>query len=197
MRFTVDNKNIALLIVDMINAFVEKGAVSEIPKARDIIPNVRLLIDSCHKLSIPVVYANHAFRKDGLDAGLMFDFFPELRAGDLNDGSRGTEVYPDLTPTAQDIIVKKSRYSAFYNTDLDTILRKMKKDTIIISGTVTEVCCESTARDGFFRDYKVLFPSDANASASEFLHQASLQTIEKDFGEVLTTNEILQMLRAA
>lgn len=191
MRFTIDYKTAALLIVDMINGFVEKGSVSEISKAREIIPKIKLLIDASHKLGIPVVYANHAFRSDGLDAGLMFDFFPKLKDGALNEGSRGTEVYADLAPSKHDIIVKKFRYSAFYNTELDNILRKMGKDTLIICGTVTEVCCESTARDAFFRDYKVLFPSDANASGSDVLHEASLHVIAKDFGEVLTTSDLL------
>jgi biuret amidohydrolase len=194
MKFAIDMKRTVLLVIDMTNAFVETNAPLELPSTRKIIPNIKRLIRKSRVLKIPIVYTIHTFRKDGLDRGLMFDFYPQLKSGCLNEGSHGSEIYPDIAPNEDDILVRKCRYSAFFNTDLDLILRNLKKDTLAITGETTEFCCESTARDAFFRDYKVLFVSDANASNSEKAHQASLDLISAGFGEVLTTKDLLDRL---
>ena len=180
----------------MLNAFVKNGAAIEVPEARKNIPNIKKIAAKCRESQIPVIYANHSFRSDRLDKGLMFDFWPNLESGCLCQGSSDAEVYGELEPETNDIIVRKYRYSAFFNTELDTILRKLKKNSLIITGTVTEFCCESTARDAFFRDYKVFFISDANASVSELAQRASLQTIARGFGQVLSTDEILANFEA-
>ena len=194
MKFETDAKSTALLVIDMINGFVAEKAPLEVPEARSIVPNIKKLIDRCRNLKIPIVYANHSFRQDALDRGLMFDFWPVLESGCLAQGTEGASVYPEIEPETGDIIVRKYRYSAFFNTDLDTILRRLGRDTLIITGTLTEFCCESTARDAFFRDYKVLFLSDANATTDPETHKATLRTVSKGFGEVLSTDEVLKRL---
>jgi len=90
--------------------------------------------------------------------------------------------------------VVKHKYGAFFETDLDSILRNNRIKTIIIVSTATNVCCESTARSGFFRDYQVAFPSDCNASFDDGMHQASPKTIDM-FGRVMTTEELLDEMR--
>ena len=194
LRFKVRTDKLALLVIDMTNAFVEKASPLEVPESKKIIPPIKALIKACHENSVPVIFANHCFRPDGLDKGLMFDFYPVLAKGFLYDGARGTRVIPELKPSKEDFIVKKSRYSAFYNTELDSILRGLRRDTLIICGTSTEFCCESTARDAFYRDYKVLFPSDANATESEMIQRATLATISRGFGEVLATEEVIGLV---
>ncbi|MDG6996662.1 MAG: cysteine hydrolase [Nitrososphaerota archaeon] len=191
MKFRVDSKSTALLVIDMINGFVAEKAPLEVPEARSIVPNIRKLVEKSREFSIPIIYANHSFRKDGLDRGLMFDFWPVLADGCLAQDTEGADVYSELKPEGGDIIVRKYRYSAFFNTDLDTILRKLGRDTLIITGTLTEFCCESTARDAFFRDYKVLFVSDANATSDQESHRSTLRTISRGFGEVVSTAELL------
>ena len=178
----------------MINGFVAENAPLEVPEARTIVPNIKRLIEKCRLLSVPIIYANHSFRQDSLDRGLMFDFWPVLESGCLAQGSEGASVYSQIKPESDDIMVRKYRYSAYFNTELDTILRKLGKDTLIITGTLTEFCCESTARDAFFRDYKVLFLSDANATSDQETHKATLRTISKGFGEVLSTDDVLKRL---
>ncbi|HZW58031.1 MAG TPA: isochorismatase family cysteine hydrolase [Nitrososphaerales archaeon] len=194
MRFNVRTDKLSLLVIDMTNAFVEKGSPLEDPGSRKIIRPIKALIKACHENSVPVIFANHCFRRDGLDRGLMFDFYPVLKEGFLYDGARGTHVISELKPIKGDFIVKKSRYSAFYNTELDSILRGLGRDTLIICGTSTEFCCESTARDAFYRDYKVLFLSDANATESEMIQRATLATISRGFGQVLTTEEMIGLI---
>jgi len=109
-----------------------------------------------------VIYTAHVHRRDGCDMGLFDDIHPviESRAA-LVDGTAGIEIYPDLEPLAGEHVIKKHRYSAFFGTDLDIILREWGIETVIISGTTTENCCHATARDAMFRNYRVVFLSDA------------------------------------
>jgi nicotinamidase-related amidase len=100
-----------------------------------------------------------------------------------------------LQPKEGEYRVVKHKYDAFFETDLDSILRNKSIKTIIIVGTATNVCCESPARSGFFRDYQVAFPSDCNASFDEGMHQASLKTIDMFFGRVMTSDELLDEMR--
>ena len=87
--------------------------------------------------------------------------------------------------------VVKHKYDAFFETDMDAILRNSGVDTVIIAGTATNVCCESTARSAFFRDYNVAFPSDCNATFDDAMQEASLKTIDMFFGRVMPLEELL------
>jgi len=93
------------------------------------------------------------------------------------------------------LVIDKHRYDAFYNTQLDTALRNVRGpngvDTVIIIGTVTNICCESTARSAFMRDYKVAFVGDANGGLDQASHDATPGIIGKVFGRVMTTEELL------
>jgi len=112
-----------------------------------------------------VIYTAHVHRRDGCDMGLFDDLHPPIANRDaLVDGTPGVEVYPELGPAPGEHVIKKHRYSAFFGTDLDIILREWGVDTVIISGTTTENCCHATARDAMFRNYRVVFLSDATAT---------------------------------
>lgn len=93
----------------------------------------------------------------------------------------------------------KHRYDAFYNTRLETVLRNMRGpgvvDTVIIIGTVTNICCESTARSAFMRDFRVAFVGDANGGLDDASHEATLAIIAKVFGRVMTARELVDRLR--
>jgi len=104
-------------------------------------------------------------RRDGSDMGLFDDMHPPIANRDaLVDGTPGIDIYPELAPAAGEHVIKKHRYSGFFGTDLDIILREWEVDTVIISGTTTENCCHATARDAMFRNYRVVFLSDATAT---------------------------------
>ena len=93
--------------------------------------------------------------------------------------------------------IVKHKYDAFFETDLDAILRYCQVDTVIITGTATNACCESTARSAFMRDYQVVFPSDLNATFDEAMHQATLKNIDLLFGRVVSSDELLAEMEAA
>ena len=97
--------------------------------------------------------------------GLFDDLHPPTANRDaLVDGTPGVDIYPELAPAVGEHVIKKHRYSGFFGTDLDMILREWGVDTVIISGTTTENCCHATARDAMFRNYRVVFLSDATAT---------------------------------
>jgi ureidoacrylate peracid hydrolase len=91
----------------------------------------------------------------------------------------------------------KHKYDAFFETDLDAILRFHNVETLIVTGTATNVCCESTARSAFMRDYQVAFLSDANATFDTAMHEATLKNIDLLFGRVMTTEELLAEMKSS
>ena len=127
-----------------------------------MVPNLARTLKFCRDVGIRVVYTAHVHRQDGCDMGLFDDLWPPIagRAG-LVDGTPGSDIYRDLAPASGEHVVKKHRYSGFFGTDLDIILREWGVDTVIVSGTTTENCCHATARDAMFRNYRVVFLADA------------------------------------
>lgn len=155
----------AMIVVDMQNDFVAAGAPMETPAARAMVPKLAEALKMCRAAGIRVIYTAHVHRRDGCDMGLFDDMHPPIANRDaLVDGSPGVNIYPDLTPAAGEHVIKKHRYSGFFGTDLDIVLREWSIDTVIISGTTTENCCHATARDAMFRNYRVVFLSDATAT---------------------------------
>ena len=110
------------------------------------------------------------------------------------EGSPESEVHPALAPLPGEKQVLKHRYSAFYNTDLETVLRCLKVEDLVITGMMTNLCCESTARDAYFRDHRVFFLADGTGSVSEELHLATLLNLAFGFAYVTTTETILSQL---
>jgi nicotinamidase-related amidase len=161
----IDPKRTAMIVVDMQNDFVAAEAAMETPAARAVVPKLAKALRTCRDAGIRVIYTAHVHREDGCDMGLFDDMHPPIanRAA-LVDGTHGVEIYPELAPAPGEHVIKKHRYSGFFGTDLDIILREWNVDTVIISGTTTENCCHATARDAMFRNYRVVFLSDATAT---------------------------------
>ena len=161
----IDPKKTAMIVVDMQNDFVASGAAMETPAARQVVPMISEALRVCRNAGIKIIYTAHVHRRDGCDMGLFDDLHPPIANRDaLVDGTPGVEIYADLAPQAGEHVIKKHRYSGFFGTDLDIILREWGIDTVIISGTTTENCCHATARDAMFRNYRVVFLSDATAT---------------------------------
>jgi ureidoacrylate peracid hydrolase len=162
---TIDPARTAMIVVDMQNDFVASGAAMETPAARAMVPKLAEALTLCRGAGIRVIYTAHVHRRDGSDMGLFDDMHPPIanRAA-LVDGTPGVDIYPELAPQPGEHVIKKHRYSGFFGTDLDIILREWGVDTVIISGTTTENCCHATARDAMFRNYRVVFLSDATAT---------------------------------
>src|SRR5215831_15007190 len=162
---TIDPAKTAMIVVDMQNDFVAAGAPIEVPAARAMVPKLAEVLTICRDAGIRVIYTAHVHRRDGCDMGLFDDIHPPVASrAALVDDTQGVDIYPELAPAPGEHVIKKHRYSGFFGTDLDIILREWGVDTVIISGTSTENCCHATARDAMFRNYRVVFLSDATAT---------------------------------
>src|SRR2546430_14690650 len=190
------------ICVNMQNGFAAPGAAMETPAARAVVPKLAEALKICRDAGIKVIYTAHVHRRDGSDMGLFDDMHPPIanRAA-LVDGTPGVDIYPELAPASGEHVIKKHRYSGFFGTDLDMILREWGVDTVIISGTTTENCCSATARDAMFRNYRVVFLSDATATydypdrgfgpmpAAE-VHHASLVILAASTAHVMSVEEM-------
>ena len=192
--FRINRKTSALLIIDMQNAFLEPGALLEAPMGRDIIARLAQLIEVCRDLDVPLIWV----RLDCSEpyGGLLLEKYPSLREQRvLFKGTHSFELFPDLpVPRENEFHIVKHKYDAFHGTDLNTLLRNIGADTLIITGVTTNCCCESTARSAFEHDYKVAFAGDATAAFEARLHEATLATVRELFGRVLSVAEIVKEL---
>jgi ureidoacrylate peracid hydrolase len=206
---SIDPARTAVIVVDMENDFVAEGAPLESVQAREAVPNMQKTLQCARESGMKVIFTTHAHREDGCDKGRFADLYPPIATGaGLVDGTPGIEIYPDLAPAPGEIVVKKHRYSAFFGTDLDIVLRGSGIETVVIIGTTTENCCHATARDAMFRDYYVVFLSDATGtfdypdagqgamSAAE-VHDATLRILAFSTADVRTTEEFVLMAQTA
>ncbi len=190
--FTVDPRRSALIVIDMQNAFVAEGGPLETPGARAMIPRLERLIRFSRECGIPVVWTQSDHRAPY--GGLMLRKFPVIGKGLLWRDEPGFAMYPGMLQPQEgerEYVIIKHKFDAFFETDLDAILRYHQVNTVIITGTATNVCCESTARSAYMRDYLVAFPQDTNATFDEAMHQATLNNIDLFFGRVLSTEELI------
>ena len=204
----IDPSKTALLVIDMQNAFVDGKGLLYVPSARDAVPRINKIARTCREHGILVIWVRILHRPDGLDLGYIFAFSPDQAGAPpmgYSEGAKGAEFYPKLEIQNEDLIVTKKRYSAFIpgSSDLDRILRYMNKDTVIITGVATNVCCGTTAMDAMMLDYKVIFVADANAALGEvtpegygpgIVQEAYLNTLRACFAMVCTADEIIEQI---
>ena len=153
-------------------------------------PNVALLIKSFRKRKLPVIYTAHVHKSKEMDGGILGWWWEGMIMENTNDA----EIHPDLAPLPEEKIIHKHRYSAFYNTDLEIVLRCLKVTDLIITGVMTNLCCESTARDAYLRDHRVFFLLDATGTVDEELHLATLKNLAFGFAYVTDTEGVVRAL---
>ncbi|MEJ7669609.1 MAG: isochorismatase family cysteine hydrolase [Casimicrobiaceae bacterium] len=193
--FRIDPKRCALLVIDMQNSFVEKGAVFEAPKGREIIPNINRLVAVARTLDVPVIWTQSDHSPPG--GGMILERYPVIKnTKELWKGDRSFDLYADMVqPEERDHRIIKHKYDAFHDTDLRTALKNMGKDTIIITGVATEVCCESTARAAFFNDFKVVFLRDATGAFNPDFQDLTCDRMDRLFARVVRTDELVAVMQ--
>jgi len=180
----------ALLVVDMQRFFLDAASPTFTCGGVAILPRVKSLLDAFRRAERPVIFSQHVHHPGDFDSGIMGWWWQ----GKCLEGSPESEIHPELTPLPGEKVVPKHRYSAFYNTDLETVLRCLKLEDIVIAGVMTNMCCESTARDAYYRDYRVFLPADGSGSINEEMHLASLLNLAFGFAYVTTCDAIAAQL---
>jgi len=159
--FAVVSERTALINVDMQNCFVE-GYRSSAPDGLVVLDRINRLAAVCREAGILVVHTRHVLRPDGSDAGVLAEIVPRL--DHVSRGSEGAAFHKGLVVDSCDVLLEKPRFGAFNATDLELLLRARGIDTLIITGSATNVCCETTAREAAVRDFRVFFLSDGTAT---------------------------------
>jgi ureidoacrylate peracid hydrolase len=210
--YSLSPESVALLVIDMTNDFLDEGSPAEIPLGRDIVDPIRSLIDTCHEVGAPVIFTSHVLRPDGSDVGRMADMAIPLvddrgKPVALAPGSRGVQITDALAPQEGDIVLEKHRSSAFFERELDTVLRGLGVSTVIITGMATNGCCYATALDAGFRGYRVVFVADATATtgvpdagygafSADESQRMTLTIVQFAVGEVASSGSVVERLRA-
>jgi nicotinamidase-related amidase len=181
----------ALLIVDMQEFFLDPGSPTFTCGGPAILSTVKEMIGAFRAIGRPVIFTKHVHHPDNLDSGIMRWWWE----GMCVEGSPESEIHRDISPLPGEKVVSKHRYSAFYGTDLEIVLRCLKIEDLVISGIMTNLCCESTARDAYFRDFRVFIPADGTASINEEMHLASLLNLAYGFAFVAGARRIISDLK--
>jgi len=193
----------ALVVVDMQNGFmVPELGHAPCAMAHEIVPNINRLAQAVRGTGGAVIWIQTAFTDETLTSwstlyGMMLPKGRERRKFSLTRQNKGYDIFPDLKIEKSDIIVEKMRYSAFIqgSSDIEQVLNSRGLDTVLITGTVTNVCCESTARDAMMRNYKTVMITDGNAANTDEDHNAALNNFYLTFGDIMSTDFAIECLR--
>jgi ureidoacrylate peracid hydrolase len=189
----------ALLVIDMQKDFIIPGAPLEAWNSQAIIPNITQLVNFFRQHNRPVLWTIHVHQ--GQDLGVLGPMWPSTGPNSptkaLVKGTPGVAIIEELpAPTSNELVIEKRRYSAFFQTDLELNLRNMGIDTLLITGVNTNICCETTARDGFMRDFQIMSVADAQTSITKELHDAALISTMVTFGRVADTQDVIEEFEA-
>lgn len=190
-QFDLDRQHTALLIIDMQNYFVHESGHAYIAEAQDMIENIQALQKLFRSKKLPVIFTSHSHKSAEYDGGNLTWWWSDY----CEEGSFAAEIYEAIKPLPDEKLISKHRYSAFEGTDLEITLQCLGICDLVITGVMTNLCCETTARYAFNKDYHVQFVCDATATAHEDLHLATLKNIAYGFAPVVTTEDVLKQLR--
>jgi len=186
----------AVIVIDVQNDFCHpNGAFKELgldfSMVPDMMSNLRRLLPSARSRGVPVIFIQTLHEK-ATDSAAWTGRQGGVASGICRTGTWGAEFY-EIAPEEDDIVVVKHRYSAFIHTRLESVLRTLKAETLILTGITTNVCVESTARDGFMLDYNVVLAPDACATYNRAAHEATLYNIRGFFGTVADTQDVIDI----
>ena len=183
-RVELDPKRTALIVVDMQNDFVSDGGSLLVPDAKGTVPNIQRLLELARTSDMRVV-----FSQDTHDEGdPEWEIWPEH----ARRGTWGWQIVDELQPREDELVVQKVRYDAFYGTSLDHMLRQWGVDTLVICGTVANICVHYTAASAALRWYRVVIPRDAVSALEPFDLESSLRQTAFLFAGTITTTAALQ-----
>ena len=181
LRSMVEGAKAAVLVIDVINDFVSGELGSE--RAAAIVPNVERLLRHARQIGVPVIYVTDAH----LPGDKEFDVWPRH----AEEGTDGARVVEEIRPEEGDHHLLKRRYSCFYATGLDALLRELGVETLVLTGLVTNICIQHTAADAFFRGYRLVVPRDCVEAPSDEEQEASLSYMEEMYGAEIAMSDTL------
>jgi len=190
----VDLKTSALLIIDMEYGFFDKSSPLYVENSHEIVPNIKKILNLFRKKKLPVIFIKREHRKSGVDIDkTRIKIFKENR-GIISENDRSSEIIKELQPKNNEIIIIKKRWSAFFGTELDLILRRLNIKNLIITGVQTPNCIRATVFDALSYDYDVVVISDGTASNTTKIQKNNLFDMENIGVKILNTDEFINFL---
>ncbi len=184
--FEISLEHALLIVLDMQNVFLDEISHAFVPSAPEIVPNIQNLINFFHKKDLPIIATQHSNSLDSTDPmniwwknSILNDSYPFLLTNLLK--------FPKST-----IFLQKHQYSAFYRTSLESILKKKRIDFLVITGVMTHLCCETTARDAFMRGFRTFIAIDGTATYTEKFHLGSLRALSHGFSICGSYQELMK-----
>ncbi len=176
----------ALLVIDMQRFFIDRKGDAFLPHGLEALPRVKALVEKFREARRPVIFTRHEDRP-GDRKGAMGRWWGNI----MEPGDPQLEIVPELSPLPEEIVIHKHQYSAFHETGLADRLREMGVRGVVITGVMTHLCCECTARDAFMEDFDASIVVDATATSADELHVAALKTLANGFAVPLMSRQIL------
>lgn len=184
LPFQPDAEKYAVLVVDMQKDGVEPGGAIFASVPDTVRANIARLVATARDHDWPVLHSQHGHRPDGSDFGVA-GHFEELSCV---EGTEGIEFVAGMEPAPGEVVIRKRRYSAFHDTDLELVLRQLGVSGLFVCGVLTDACVLSTVVDARARDFKVWAIRDALAGTTDHLHEAALSIYEGYFADVVDTD---------
>ncbi|CAN5666669.1 nicotinamidase [soil metagenome] len=181
----LDPSKTALILVDMQNDFVKEGGSLVVPDAEGTIPDIRKVLDMARDAGMKVVFTQDTHT----DGDPEWDIWPEH----AREGSWGWQIVDELQPHDDELVIRKVRYDAFYGTHLDHFLRLWNIDTLVICGTVANICVHYTAASAALRWYDIVIPRDATSALDPFDMESSLRQTSFLFTGRITTSDAIEV----
>jgi len=183
-RARIDSKHSALLVIDLQTYFQQI--------VQPVLENIQKVIQFCRQKNIPIIFTQHGHTDAASDGGVLGEWWGQV----ILHGTKDWKFIPEMKIELEDMVLQKKRYSAFFQTDLEKFLQSKGIKDLIISGVMTNLCCETTARDAFMRDYRVFFLIDGTATGKEDHHLATLKNLGYGFAYLITCDELIQNLKS-
>jgi isochorismate hydrolase len=184
----IDIRKSALLILDMQRFFHDNNSHAFLPSAKAIVVPIRQLADTFTKNNRPIIITKHINNQE--NAKMMDHWWRDI----LTKESRFSKIVSEIQNIQSTEIIEKSQYDAFYKTNLDALLQKHKVEQVIVTGVMTHLCCETTARSAFVHGYNIFFPIDGTATYNEEMHLASLTTLAHGFANITTIPKLIESI---
>lgn len=186
-----------LLVVDVQNDFVSsKGSAAQrgddVNAAQAMVPRLTRLIEEARRVGLTIVYIRTTHSEWTDTPSWIYRKSQEKTLSTCREGSWGAEFYDGISPLPDERVVIKHRYSAFINTDLNTVLKAKGIQSVLVTGVATNVCVETTTRDAYMFDYYVTMVEDCAAAYEPRLHEGTLENMRRHFGLVASSGEIIE-----
>lgn len=177
----------ALLVLDMQDYFLSPKSHAFVPSSPHLIPEISKAIKIFRQNNLPVIFTRHL--NSPADAGMMGIWWREI----IQKDKKLSEISEKLD-VSDSIVLEKSQYDAFYRTSLQEVLQHLAVQTVIVTGVMTNLCCETTARAAFTRGYRVLMPVETTATMNFELHKATTMNLAHGFAEPVTMQSVLNLV---